>query len=403
MKDETERLLSMSILIIFHMGNKISLATHKVFEKDLQHITKLTNAILTDKNVFKNHNYNFLSKDVCEKHTLVLEEELNKQLKVSLQAVGTSLYLIPNNDSSSKTIIKGTQLTKKELCEKISSHYMKILYILSLIKYVYDIEHHGDYSIAGIIFRNIRIVDDIMAIDYCSMPQKDYTQKTQNLKIDFGQLEGMMFFVDFVLSKSESRVFVDVLKAILSRSPRGVLRQSVCSLLKGKTLHPEDMEHVKQLYQQKLKGKLECPADNTTVTSRQSGTSLTHQEAPKRPNLFMKIEKDNPIFLKEYCYNVKELVITMSAPGNKAVVEAFKAMQRNYSNNIKNIEKLLERLVVKKGESYELRDITKFALDKIIHDVKSCVQVFYIQSITDYQVMLDIAKNNQTIQINKDT
>lgn len=388
-----------------HMGNKISLATHKVFEKDLDYVTRITNAILTDKNVFKNPNYNFLSKDVCEKHTLVLEDELKKQLKVSLQTVGTSLYLIPNNDSTTKTVIKGTQLTKKELCEKISNHYMKLLYILSLIKYVYDIEHHGDYSIAGIIFRNIRIVDDIMAINYCSMPQKDYSQKTQNMKIDFGQLEGMMFFVDYVLTQSESKVFVDVLKALLSRSPRGVVRQHVCGMLKGKSIRPSDLQHVKQLYQEKYKMKLECPNDSSSGKLEKgpaSGVSLTHHEAPKRPNLFMRIEKDNPVFLKEYCYNVKEIVIPMTAPNSTVVVESFKTMQSNYKNNIKAIERLLDRIVVKKSETYVLKDVTKFELDEIINDVKSCVQVFYMQSIADYQHMLDTAKNNQNIQVNKE-
>ena len=95
------------------MGNKISLASHKVFEKDLQYLSTMVNAVIDDKNVFKNNDYNFLSKDVCERHTLVLEDELNKHLKVSLQTVGTSLYLIPNNDSNNKQTIKGTKLTKR--------------------------------------------------------------------------------------------------------------------------------------------------------------------------------------------------------------------------------------------------------------------------------------------------
>lgn len=382
------------------MGNKISVGTHKVFAKDLEYVTNLVNAIIDDKNVFKNANYNFLSKDVCAKHTLVLEDELHKQLKVSLQSVGTGLYLIPNNEESSKVVIKGTKLSKREICEKISNHYMKVLYILSLIKYVYDIENFGDFSIAGIIFRNIRIVDDILAINYCSMPQKDYSQKSQLNKVDFGQLEGMSFFVDYVLTKTESKVFVDVLRALLSRSPRGVVRQQVCGLLRGKRLRKEDIKQIEELYLKKHGTQLECPADKTVEPI---GTSQTFTEESKRPNLFMKIEKDNPVFLKEFCYNVKEIVVPMNSPNNKPIVDAFKTMQTNYKNNIKSIESLLNRIVVKKGLKHELRDITKFELDSIIADTKSCIQVFYLQSIIDYQHMLDIAKNNQTIQINKDS
>lgn len=388
------------------MGNKISLASHKVFEKDLLYLTTMVNAIVDDKNVFKNSDYNFLSKDVCERHTLVLEDELNKHLKVSLQTVGTSLYLIPNNDSNNKQTIKGTKLTKREICEKISNHYMKILYILSLIKYVYDIEHHGDYSIAGIIFRNIKVVDDIMAINYCSMPQKDYSQKTQSFKVDFSNLEGMSFLVDYVLSKPESKAFIDILRSILSRSPRGIVRQQACTFLKNKKLRKEDIRKIEELYQSRFGSRLECPLGGSSLTSQQQGETLVIKEgdvSTKRPNLHIKIEKDNPVFLKDFCYNVREIVIMTNKPNNKPIVDAFKTMQKNYQQNIKAIEALMDRLVAKKGNTYELKDITKYELDDIVNEVKSCVKVFYIQSIMDYQRLLDIAKNIQTIEVNKET
>ena len=384
------------------MGNKISLATHKVFEKDLEYLTTVVNAILDKNNIFKNNDYNFLSKDVCEKHTLVLEDELNKHLKVSLQTIGTSLYLIPNNDTNNKQTIKGTKFSKREICEKISNHYMKILYILSLIKYVYDIENHGDYSVAGIIFRNIKVVDDIMAINYCNMPQKDYSQKAQNYKIDFGTLEGMSFLIDYVLSKDETKTFVDVIRSILSRSPRGIVRQQACALLKNKKLRKQDINKVEELYQKRYGTRLECPVPSGKKTTNDEALVINSHVSTKRPNLHMKVEKDNPVFLKEFCYNVKEIVIMMNKSSNKEVVEAFKQMQNNYKDNLKSIESLIDRLVVRKGQKYELRDITKYDLDDIINDVKSTVKIFYIQSIMDYQHLLDIAKNIQSIEVNKE-
>lgn len=383
------------------MGNKISLATHKVFEKDLEYLSTVVNAILDKNNIFKNNDYNFLSKDVCEKHTLVLEDELSKHLKVSLQTVGTSLYLIPNNETNQKQTIKGTKFTKKEICEKISNHYMKILYILSLIKYVYDIENHGDYSVAGIIFRNIKVVDDIMVINYCNMQQKDYSQKTQNFKIDFGTLEGMSFLIDYVLSKDETKTFIDVIRSVLSRSPRGIVRQQTCALLKNKKLNKQDIDKVEDLYQKRYGTKLECPLNNEKIDKNNEALVINENVSIKRPNLHMKVEKDNPIFLKEFCYSVKEIVIMMNKSSNKKVVEAFKQMQSNYKVNLKSIESLINRLVVKKGQVYELRDITKYELDNVIYDVKSTVKIFYIQSIMDYQHLLDIAKTIQNIEVNK--
>jgi hypothetical protein len=380
------------------MGNSVSLSSRKVFEKELDTLNTIVSSIIDDKNVFRNADYNFLSQDVCERHTVVLEEELHKHLKVSLHELGTSLYLIPNNDSNNKTTIKGSQTTKRDICAKISSHYMKILYILTLIKYVYDLENQGDYSIAGIIFRNVKIVDDIMSIDFCSMNQKDYSQKTQDHKIDFGQLEGMSFFVDYVLDERESKVFVDVLRSLLSRSNKGNTRQQLCQLVKSKRISRDGISKIEKLYQQKYGVVMQCSDESRRKTTVTPGKSTN----PRRPNLFMRIEKDNPVFLKDYCYNVNQVVFKMDSSKSKVVTDAFRTMQANYKNNVKEIESFMNRLVTKNGGKYILRDITKQDLDLLIDDVKSTVKLLYIQSIVDYQHLLDIAKNNQNIQINKD-
>lgn len=378
------------------MGNKISIPNAKVFEEDLKALNNIILHIIDDKNVFKNPQYNFLSKDVCDKHTVVLEDELNKHLKVSLQSLGTSLYLVPNNDDNNRTSIKGSNLTKKQICEKISNHYMRILYIISLIKYVYDIERHGDYSIAGIIFRNIKLVDDIMVIDYCGIPHKDYSNPDKQDKINFGKLEGLSFFTNYVLTHDESRVFVDVLKSILSRHPKGVVKNYICKMKKSNMLTYTDLAHIEQLFKNKYGTPLVC----TDAVAEQPAQPLSIE---RKVSLHMRIEKDNPVFLKEYCFNTKKALVKIDTPTGKIIVNAFKTMQKNYKNNVKNVESLLNRLVSKSGDTYELRDITKQELDSIVDEVKSTIKVFFIQSIMDYQHLLDLAKNNQTIQINKDT
>lgn len=380
------------------MGNKISIPNSQVFQDDLKALNETITNVINEKNLFRNDQYNFLSKDVCDKHTVVLEEELNRHLKVSLQSLGTSLYLVPNNDNNNKANIKGSSLTKKQICEKISNHYMRILYIISLIKYVYDIERHGDYSIAGIIFRNIKLVDDIMVIDYCNIPHKDYSNPQKHDKINFGQLEGLSFFTNFVLNHDESRVFVDVLKSILSRSSKGVVKNYICKMKKSNMLTTNDLYHIEQLYKNKYGASLVC--SNTDDESVQQAVSTT---AERKVSLYMRIEKDNPVFLKEYCFNTKKALVKMDTPTGKEIVAAFRAMQKNYKTNIKNVEKLLTRLVSKRGGAYELNDITKQELDSIVAEVKSTIKVFFIQSIMDYQHLLDLAKNNQTIQISKDT
>lgn len=374
------------------MGNKISLASKHVFENDLKNLNALVNSIVSSNDTYKNSDYNFLSKDVCNKYTVVLEEELHKHLKVSLANLGTHLYLFPNNDTNLSSKVRGTQISKADICRKISNHYMTILYILCLVKYVYDVEHHGDYSVAGIIFRNIKLSDGIMAIDFCGLPQKDYS--TPQYKIDFGRLEGLRFFTDYVLDTHESKVFIDVLKTLLSRGKKSAVREDICNMVRRKQLRKEDIHQMEKLYYTKYGTSLQCSYSNI------------ESEHKKRPTLLMKVEKDNPIFLKEFCYNPKRIVVNLNAKSGMHphhVQTAFMTMQDHYRHNVKQIEHLLKRIVQKKtNNAYELKDITKPELDALITDVKSVIKLFFVQSILDYQHLLDTAKNNQNIQVNKE-
>lgn len=378
------------------MGGKLSLPLHNVFKNELSTVNQVVNNILSEDNVFRNSNYNFLSQNVCAKHTLVLEEELNRHLKVQLQSLGTGLYLIPTSDTA--TTSQGKRVSKRDICAKISNHYMRILYVLTLIKYVYDLEHHGDYSIAGIVFRNIKINDGIMSIAHCTMPQKDYSQSTKNNKIDFGTLEGMSFFVNYVMDKDEGKAFVDVLRVLLSRGSRSEVRKSVCAMLSQKKMDVALIRQVEQAFREKYGSELQCASFETTEQHSTHRHNLS--------NLYMRVESNNPVFLKDYCYNVNEVIVKTDDSKNKVVTNAFKKMQQNYKANISNIERLLNKLVVKTGKTgnnYELRDIDKPSLDVIVDDVKSTIKLFYIQSIFDFQNLLDVAKNNQNIEVNRES
>lgn len=380
------------------MGAKLSLPLHDVFKQELSSLNQLVSSILTEENVFRNSNYNFLSQNVCAKHTIVLEEELGRHLKVKLQTLGTGLYLIPTTDTAITS--QGKRISKRDICSKISNHYMRILYVLTLIKYVYDLEHHGDYSIAGIIFRNIKINDGLMSITHCSMPQKDYSHNSKDNKIDFGTLEGMSFFVNYVMDKEEGKSFVDVLKAILSRSPRGEVRKTVCGMLAQKKLNTSLVKQVEQAFKDKYGSELQCA--NTAITTAHE-QQLQPMVNRKLPNLFVRVERNNPVFLKDYCYNVNDVIVKIDSEKNKAVLATFKKMQQNYKTNISNINGLMNKLVAKTSSyQYELRDIGKPELDIIVEDVKSTIKLFYIQSILDFQNLLDIAKNNQNIEVNRE-
>jgi hypothetical protein len=165
---------------------------------------------------------------------------------------------------------------------------------------------------------------------------------------------------------------------------------------KSNMLTYTDLAHIEQLFKNKYGTPLVC----TDAVAEQPAQPLSIE---RKVSLYMRIEKDNPVFLKEYCFNTKKALVKIDTPTGKIIVNAFKTMQKNYKNNVKNVENLLNRLVARSGDTYELKDITKQELDSIVNEVKSTIKVFFIQSIMDYQHLLDLAKNNQTIQINKDT
>jgi hypothetical protein len=229
------------------------------------------------------------------------------------------------------------------------------------------------------------------------MPQKDYSQSTKHNKIDFGTLEGMSFFVNYVMDKDEGKAFVDVLRSLLSRGSRSEVKKSVCGMLSQKKMDVALIRQAEQAFKDKYGSDLQCAA---------SETSEHHMpQNHKLPNLFMRVESNNPVFLKDYCYNVNEVIVKTDDSKSKVVTNSFKKMQQNYKANIANIERLLNKLVIKtsnNGNIYELRDIDKPSLDIIVDDVKSTIKLFYIQSIFDFQNLLDVAKNNHNIEVNRE-
>lgn len=343
------------------MGNNSSLPEEKkgIFNKELSIITKIINNILSKDGKFINDDYNFLSKTVCENYKLIFESELKKQMKINIDSLGDSLYVLPNKDN---IIIE----KKKEVCQLISSHYIKILYIISMIKYVYSIENDGDLSIAGIIFRNVKIQDNIMEINYCDSPHKNYSSKNNNYKLDFTNLEGFSFFVNYFLTKNEAIDFVKVLKTILKTHDENKIAKTICNY---------DEKKYKHLYEKKFNKKLICK----DIKKKDKSTDF---------NIMFFVGKDNPILSKMYCYGNSKLLFKM----NNKIKNLYDTMKNNYEKNLKNIESILNRLVYSKNNKYFLKDIDKVTLDSIEKDIKNVIAEFYLTSIVDYQILLKEAK-----------
>lgn len=369
------------------MGNKHSAPIYtdnNVFKKELEHINNVISNILTEENLFKNKDYNFLSEDVCNDHYVIMEKELNKHLKIDVQSLGTSLYLIPKSEDKS--------INKKEICKKISHHYMKILYIICLIKYVYNIENNGDLSISGIMFRNVKIVDNIIEINFCNVPQKDYRKSLQEAyKIDFSNLEGLQFLAKFFLNNNESQAFIKVLRYILNRSSKKMMTTKLCEYVGDLKPSVEHVKQIEQIYLDKYGEKMVCKGGH-------KGTDKPH----KNISLLMYVNNNNPVFSKDFCYKPQKLIIQLNTPYGKKVMEQYRIMQNNYKSNINRVEKLLGLLINRNpNATYSLKDTTQTDLDKIIADVKDTIKTYYFTSILDFQKLLDIGMNSPNINVTK--
>lgn len=378
------------------MGNTSSRSSEiNVFQKELDLINDMINNIINDKDIFYNNDYNFLSKDVCNRYQLILEEELSKHLKVSIKSLGTSLYLIPKDNDDAK--LTNYKLTKQQICEKVSNHYIKILYIFSLIKYVYNLEKHGDLSIGGIIMRNIRVLDDIMEINFCDMPHRNYRLKgLATYKLDFSKLEGFQFFVDYFLDKTEASAFVGLLRNILGRSSKNQITNKICEYFDKNKFTKEDLTMLENLYKSRFNEKLVCKKNSNTETKSSSSSMLSNHSL----NLNIFIDKDNPILDKVACFAPRKLIIKTSSTEGKKVLELYNKMKKNYETNFDQVYEILDKLIIKTKEKtkYELRDIDKITLDTLVNDIKIIIKTFYLQSFVDYQNIIDCAKHVPNIE-----
>lgn len=385
------------------MGNSTSNNTSQeegIFANELSLIKNIVNNIINDRDVFHNKDYNFLSQDICRQYNIVLQAELDKHLKIELESLGTKLYIIPKREDESLNKLK---LSKKEICDKISGHYIKILYIICLIKHVYNLEKNGDLSIAGIVFRNIKIMDDIMEIDFCQVPQKSYKYDASDSnsgksisKINLGLIQGVEFFNKYFLKPTESKVFMNLMRIIFSRKQKKGFNNHICQLVKNKQLTTEEITEIEELYKNRFGAQLVCI--DTPGTPGLDSASVS-ASTTKLPNLYIEISENNPIFSNRMCLAGGQRVVKLNTPEGRKVHESYKKMKANYNKNIKNIHDILNKLTFKQGDEYMLKDIKNNELETIINSVKTQVKIFYMQSILDYQTIFDISADLPNISI----
>jgi virulence-associated protein VapD len=251
---------------------------------------------------------------------------------------------------------------------------------------VYDLEGYGDNSLAGIVERNVRVneTSNTMEISFCSIPHKDYDTQHSD-KIDFSNLEGMDIFVRHFLTPTEKYAFIEQLKQLFARKPRHKVVDAIChdALV--------SIETYNEIYKTKYDTPITCGQNDKKIPKK-----------PRNLDLMFEIVADNPIMHSKYCFSRRKLIFLMDkkTPQVKKVVELYDRFHENYNKNVDGIIQVLNKIVEKnKQGSFTLKNITSEELQAIIKEVKQTVIIFYVQSIVDYQVLLDAAKDIPDVKL----
>lgn len=364
------------------MGNgPSSAALHKdIFKQELEKINGIiTDLVNKNEKSFNKKQYNIAIKEVCESYNMMLSSQLNKHLKVDLTALKDTIYLVPKNE---KLAINDTYFSKQELCGMISKHYTKIMRLLLVIKHVYDIEHFGDNSLAGITLKNIRINQNIFEIRFCDISQKMFISPEVTDKVDFAALTGFKYFSDEMLSQEERNIFIRTMRNLLARKHLTKMGEHMMcgdDLLPAKD-YDEILSNIKHL-------KVKC---NPKVRDQ-----LKHFAATQNENMHIFVAKSNPLFHESICTDKRQLLYDLSkkTKGTKKLLVLYEKVRDAYKTNIQGVLKITDELILPSAEGgYLLRDIDAAALENIELKLKRLIAKFYFQSLVNFYALLDYSK-----------
>jgi|TARA_B110000261_G_scaffold30378_1_gene34566 hypothetical protein len=324
--------------------------------KEIKKLNGLVDDIVTTSEVFINKDYASIVKKRCNKYVILSSTKLKRFKRTELEYEDSKITLVETEK------IHGD---KRELCDRVSRHFRKMLHLLCAIKYAYDIENEGENSISGLVLKNITNVDGKLSVSYCATDQNSHNIFGKE-GVDFSSLSGFEYFMKNILSEKEASDLLHTYQDMLNQNNPERVKEIVCKYVLYKT-NPKTMKNPFN-----CKFSFEGGGDSTMI---------------------LDVPKNNPILSLQLCSRTKTINVSDKT---KKLIISFKA---NYKKNITEISKLLKMLTFynKTTKKHELRIVEPKTLDEIEMSIKQTIIMFYINSLYSYREILysEMAKKDE--------
>jgi hypothetical protein len=319
------------------------------------------------------------SSDTCmSDYHMVLGMEMKKLKKVEIKGLNDVVYFVPDAVAAHT---KHEMMTKKDMCDKLVSHYGKAIDAVRLLKHVYDTENQGGGSFWGRIRDDNLITEKagskIVEIKFC---------EKMSASVNLGDhVRGLEEFVSpsGLLKVTERNVFLHQFHSIVQNVPLD-MSMLACGdeLFNGpeyRALFNSDSAKVPWMAadpsapQCKRYKELGHLADKQLTVSSVSNAPFVRKGGACQ---------------KMRTLNIQNIV----AKDRATLVKMYKAMSMHAQKNLQDVQSIINELV--KGSpstGYEMRHMTDKQLSVVLHRVKRAVATYYLATLYDFKTLVATA------------
>jgi hypothetical protein len=351
------------------MGNAKSKSNYQErFDVEIKFLNEILNEVISSNGFTHDANYKISHENLCDKFTFVLEKNLGKHQKAFIKDLNDNVIILPKENENGK-------INKAEICSTISRHYNRIFKIIHAIRWILDLEHDGKYSVAGICQRNIRTTEGIVEIKFCATKQymkhmdKDgEINVKKSKKINFKHLAGFEILMKQVLDPDEAKVFKRLLESMLNKKRLNINAADKLILQNFKGFTNEIYQFDKDMKQAKHYGGGNKISDN---------------------DLLFHTSENNPVFSNDTCFEKKTFMVKSNRNIDRKIIK----QKQDFIEMIGKMNQLMNEMITRNEEGRsELRVMTHEQLNNIEEQSKRLFMVFYLQSITNYNIILSTAE-----------